>query len=216
MHGCESDECLLPGAEIYVRMNRTMNVTLPEDVEEFIFQEVHDVVHQELDEAEHSSSTFVNSFNRTVGELDYEYDWDWVDFNQTSIWPASDSAISWKCLERGEASQWNMWPVWVCVGLRAVGCDGVEGDVAVEACGLPTRWQDVERTRSTLLSSWNVTEIDPDTLSASHIRVENATFEDGERARSPPGWGTGGASGLFTPSVMFFGLLASLVSMAVL
>lgn len=186
---CDSDQCWLPGAPgLYVRLNRTLNVTVPEDVEEFIFGEVITAVNRELNDSNHTSSAFSNDRPETMQE--YNEDFDWVDFNATSVWPTQQSGIVSKCLDRGEAGYWTMDAVWVCVDAVTSGCNGLDADVAVAACGLAARWGNRNDLSASLLSSWNVTQVDPNFMTESIIEVQNATFEDGESPRQIPPWGS--------------------------
>lgn len=210
---CDRDQCFLPGAHaLYVRLNRTLNATLSDDTQDFIFSEVSSTVDKELQESNHNS----DSFSEPIGgaRLGYEEDFHWVDFNQTSIWPTqAGGGVAYHCLDRGEAGYWFMDPIWVCVEARLKDCDNHDEDVAVEACGLPARWSGPDYSRANLLSWWNITKVDPSSMTEQLVRVENATIENGEEPRSDPIWG-GDATSITKPGlVASFGLLVVISSL---
>lgn len=181
---CERTQCLLPTTRfLYMRLNRTLSVTVPDGVADLIFDEAIATVNRELDN--HTSSLF--SGERPENGYD---DFDWVDFNATSVWPSENGGIASICLNQSQAAYWDFSPIRVCVNGTARGCDGLDEDVTVEACGVAVRLSSQDDPFGMRWGSLEITDVDFQSITDRLTDVpNNATLEEGESPRVVPVWG---------------------------
>ena len=184
---CDSDQCLLPTTpHLYIRLNRTLSVTVSDEITEFIFDEVVTTVNRELEESNHTSSIFTGSPPENLDE-----DFDWVDFNATSVWPSQNGGIASICLNQSQAAHWSLMPIRVCVNGTASGCDGLDENVAIEACGTAVAKVSQHDKFGTKWGSLEVIDVDFETMADTLADVQNASLTEGENPRLVPQWAGG-------------------------
>lgn len=187
VNNCDQDQCLLPNdRNLYMRLNRTLSISVPGEVEEFIFDQAITTVNRELEESGHTSST--SGGNRP--ENLYE-NFDWVDFNETSVWATQDSGVAYMCLNQSQAAHWAFIPTMVCVNGTTSGCDGLDDDEVVEACGVAVALGSQYDQFGSRWGTLELVEVDFQATTEPLGDVYNATLRDGEEPRAVPMWAGG-------------------------